>query len=785
LVPGGCIAHVLHQAGIPFVLASQVPLSKEGSELLVGEFYGGLLWGEHPSALMHRVRRTLHGLLGASTHDWASLVVYEALPPDLPSQLEEARHRQAAAANNVSLERIDSALHDSKGYVEATSALFKTLQRLPTEGRFAMEGLGLRASSFKRLAQAEFKIAEQSGCESPMKHALESANYLNEALYHYEQAVSGFLVDTGKPVQRLASLHWVLVQQLCLSAVLRKEAPDGAEATARMSARAYLEHPDLREQAWARGSLAELELLALLRASSDKSQESMIQKLKTQAQTHVRELVRLARRLNYPFLVDSTFRQFRRYVDWWGTTRLRDVVCGQHVDEPSWAANGFISIAEELAQLLGENSAQQEVRPPSRTGDVATSSGRENSEPAPARVPPKGKPTAAQALLRRDSAPAATAGKSTRVNDEGERSHISKKEGPFIDLEMLPAGHGDCLWIEYGEGSKISRVLVDCGPPETFEPQLKPRIERQPQGERQFELFVMTHIDADHIGGGIPFIEAAKGLEVTFGDVWFNGWGQIKDYGFLGAKQGEIFSALLVKDGWPWNQWRDGHAIVLEGDGLPTCTLPGGMVLTLLSPTADKLKKLALKWKKEIKALGLEPGEGDKMLARTTVSTSTDVPALAKKPFKPDTAENNGSSITLLAEYGGKSILLGADCHAPLLATSIKTLLKQRGLPKLKIDAFKVPHHGSQNNLDETVMRQIDCRNYLISTNGAVFKHPDREAIARIIYFGGESPRLYFNYRSDLNEVWARSDLQKKYGYTAVYPEPTKPGLSVALGGDA
>jgi len=800
LVPGGSIAHVLHQAGIPLVLASQVPLSKEGSVLLVREFYGGLLWGENPWVLMHRVRTMLHGLLGASSHDWASLVVYEALPPDLPTQLEETGYLQAKAANNVSFERVDRALQDSVGYAAATGTMFETLKRLPTEGRFAMEGLGLRASSFKRLAQAEFRIAQQPGCDSPVHHALESAKYLHEALHLYERAVSGFLVDTGKPVQRVASLHWVLVQQLCLSAVLRIEAPEGAEATARMSARAYLEHPDPREQAWARGSLAELELLALLRAPTDQSDRSAFQQSRKEAQTHVRELIRLARRLDDSFPVESTFKQFRRYVDWWGTLLLENVIKSLDLDdrgileadrqqlwgktEASWVADGVVGVAQELAVMLDEKGAADRTEHAARPY---------YSGPAgPAATSGKSGPESAPVQLRQESASTQQDSAATRVGShltggqlgarKGARhSPELAREGPFITIEMLPAGHGDCLWIAYGEGDKTYRVLVDCGTPETFEPQLKPRIERVPQHERHFELFVMTHIDADHIGGGIPFVEAAETLGVTFGDVWFNGWAQIKEYGFLGAKQGEIFSALIVKHGWPWNKWQEGKAIVLEGDGLLTRALPGGMVLTLLSPTADKLRKLALKWKKEIKALGLEPGEGDKMLAKPTVSTSTDVPALAKEPFESDTAENNGSSITVLAEYGGKSVLLGADCHAPLLANSIKILLKQRGAPKLKIDAFKIPHHGSQNNLDETVMGQIDCSNYLISSNGKVFKHPDRQAIARTIYFGSGSPRLYFNYRTSINEVWGRPDLQEKYGYTAVYPEPGKEGLLVTL----
>jgi hypothetical protein len=192
-VPGGSIAHVLHQAGIPLVLASQVPLSKDGSVLVVREFYRGLLWCENPWVLMHRLRTALHGRLGANSHDWASLVVYEALPPNLADQLEHAEYLQAKAASDVSFAKVDAVLASS-GYDDATRALVETLKKLPTDGRFAMEGLGLRASSFKRLAQNEFRIAEQPGCESPVRHALKSAKYLHQSLHYYGQAVRGFLV---------------------------------------------------------------------------------------------------------------------------------------------------------------------------------------------------------------------------------------------------------------------------------------------------------------------------------------------------------------------------------------------------------------------------------------------------------------------------------------------------------------------------------------------------------------------------------------------------------------
>jgi hypothetical protein len=207
------------------------------------------------------------------------------------------------------------------------------------------------------------------------------------------------------------------------------------------------------------------------------------------------------------------------------------------------------------------------------------------------------------------------------------------------------------------------------------------------------------------------------------------------------------------------------------------------MQLTLLSPTPVQLKKLAPMWTRELKRYGLEPGsrvDYSKFL-KGKPSTSTDVDQLADTPFSGDAATPNGSSIALLAEFGGAAVLFGADAHAPVLVESIRTLLQQRGAKRLQLDAFKVPHHASQNNLNKDLLDLIDCKRYFVSTNGAHFSHPDRQAIGRIIKYGGDRPTLYFNYKSKYNDVWARPDLQEKHQYSAIYPEGDAVGAAVPL----
>jgi hypothetical protein len=155
---GASLAHALHLAGIPLVVASQFPLSKEGSVAVVGTLYQGLLWGKNPWILLHRIRSDLHAHFAANTHDWASLVAYEALPGNLDAQLEEVRYYQGKQANKVALGHMERAIpkgetvpqpDDLGNHNRLAQAVTGTFDKLPMDGKFSAECLGLRASSHK------------------------------------------------------------------------------------------------------------------------------------------------------------------------------------------------------------------------------------------------------------------------------------------------------------------------------------------------------------------------------------------------------------------------------------------------------------------------------------------------------------------------------------------------------------------------------------------------------------------------------------------------------------
>ncbi len=347
---------------------------------------------------------------------------------------------------------------------------------------------------------------------------------------------------------------------------------------------------------------------------------------------------------------------------------------------------------------------------------------------------------------------------------------------------MLPAREGDCLWIRYGDAKKPHQILIDGGRAATAK-ELKARFAKLPANQKSFELLIITHVDRDHIEGVLSLLEDPK-LSLRFKDIWFNGYDHLQDVALetFGAVQGERLSAALIKGQLPWNvKWKR-KAVCLPKKGLKSLKLAGGLTLTLLSPDREKLTKLIPVWEKECKKAGLIPGIGSKPSELKGIESfgGIDIEQLAASPFHDDGGAPNGSSIAVLAQYKKKKVLLAGDAHADRLIASIKTLKKSA--KRLKLDAFKVAHHASEHNLSAELVKLLDCRRYLVSTNGSYFKHPTAAALARLVKFGGKNATVFFNYNTKYTKPWNKDTWKTKYGYDVVFPEKkTNGSLTVAL----
>ncbi|MDO9167396.1 MAG: hypothetical protein Q7U13_14945 [Rhodoferax sp.] len=399
-------------------------------------------------------------------------------------------------------------------------------------------------------------------------------------------------------------------------------------------------------------------------------------------------------------------------------------------------------------------------------------------------------------------------------------------------IEMLPAAHGDCLWIEYGSGQQARRILIDGGPAHTY-PALRERILHLPADERHFELLIITHIDADHIEGVVRLLQDAETLNCRFERIWFNGREQL-DQVFdpagapLGALQGEMLGVLIAdyerRTGRQvWNAGLpDALAAIDRAAGtLPVVDLPGDCRMTLLSPDHERLLELKDRWRDELRKAGVASGDeaalrhaleaarnlrplgdvlgadGESIEGRFELPDPAghdlasglddtlgggDGEAGADAPFGGDASRANGSSIAVLLEYPKEQpevrFLLAGDAWPSVLEASVNQLVPGPD-KRLSLTGFKLPHHGSVANMSASLLGKLRCQHYLVSTSGAVFRHPHARALDLLLseHAGQGKPRLHFNYLTETTLAWSDPADQQTRRYEAFHPK----GLSLLL----
>jgi len=365
---GATFLHDLHRSGVPFVVGSQFPLSMEGSVDLCQKLYEGLLRGDDPRQLLADLRLRLHSRFAERNHDWASLVVYAAFPPDLNRQLEELRYRQGRRALNVAISHFDEVMQQwpatsdggpvppapapsdqlpQAGEAPATppppreqttpnnppsspgqtveTEINKLIERIksaaalvPDEGRFRIDGLALVAVAEKRVAEALFKI----GRPDKLDKLDLSLDYLEKAAAHYDRSFDeGVRYDDAEAV--MAPLHWSLTQQLSLWLALgRASKPGKLATTARFIADQDMDVGRPQAETWALTTLLELDVIDAWLAAKDET-DNQPKEVTEPLAALAERTARLLRSPDNADAVYSTRRQLARYTRWWWTDDFR------------------------------------------------------------------------------------------------------------------------------------------------------------------------------------------------------------------------------------------------------------------------------------------------------------------------------------------------------------------------------------------------------------------------------------------------------------------------------
>lgn len=325
-------------------------------------------------------------------------------------------------------------------------------------------------------------------------------------------------------------------------------------------------------------------------------------------------------------------------------------------------------------------------------------------------------------------------------------------------LEAVPARYGDCLLLHYGTSAKPGLALIDGGPTQVWKPFLEPRL-RALQGKRgagfKIDLMMVSHIDDDHVLGLTDFTKAWKEVKASgqkwpypVAEVWHNSFERIsnaKDLNAVTASVTASTGAAAVDE------------VDLEEHGIEsTDTARAGLKVLASVNNGKKLRD-------DVKALGLaantnkgfgglvRPGAGQSVPFKLGPTLTLHVAGpLAKqleklqlmfaRDLKPedalaayaDESVPNLSSIAVLAGYKGKTMLLTGDARGDYLIEGLRQEGLLDGKGKLHVDILKMPHHGSDRNVEAAFFRDITADHYVASADGT-FGNPDRATMEMLI----------------------------------------------------
>ena len=334
-----------------------------------------------------------------------------------------------------------------------------------------------------------------------------------------------------------------------------------------------------------------------------------------------------------------------------------------------------------------------------------------------------------------------------------------------IEFKVYQVKCGDCFYLRYITESKVINIFVDAGYSGTYKKTFRNDVKDIVERGEKIDLFVITHIDQDHISGIKPFLKEFGIDNVEM--FWFNHYDKLN----ISAQTNE--TEISVKEGISLRDYfqmkgRD-MCEIIAGDEL---AISDEIKFKILSPSVEGLGKFKDSWKEEEKKYEYE------ISSKKSSDYNKTIEELLLNTFNEDNDIANGSSIAFLLEIGGFKCLLTGDAHPSVIYDSLQKLGYSKVAP-LKIDFMKVPHHGSKHNLSNALLEIIDCQKFIFSANGINRDYlPNKETIARIICNSTRSMHkgitLLFNYDNECLRSIRTNAEELKFNFNCEYSNHLK-----------
>ena len=346
-----------------------------------------------------------------------------------------------------------------------------------------------------------------------------------------------------------------------------------------------------------------------------------------------------------------------------------------------------------------------------------------------------------------------------------------------MELYCYQAECGDAIRISFvGNDKKRHNIFLDSGYKRTYNKILKEEINTLIKREEKIDLWILSHIHNDHIGGVIEYIKAINNGELD--DItkeWFYNLPQEVSKKRqndiislpMSIAQSDIISEYLTQN-------KDGQNDITTD--INTYNIYG-MKISILSPTPLVIEDLRNKYRKNIFPKKNEVDEVSFPISVFSNDYNKKLEEFNIEEYNEDNSLENKSSIAALFEFQNKKILWLADSHSSIVLNS----LKQKGYSiknPLICDYVILSHHASKGNNNIELFSVLKCFNYIISSSGNnKYNLPNKEVFARLLRNTNREKKkysLYFTYADDiLKNIFQvdGTDCEEKWNFRVVYSQ--------------
>ena len=364
----------------------------------------------------------------------------------------------------------------------------------------------------------------------------------------------------------------------------------------------------------------------------------------------------------------------------------------------------------------------------------------------------------------------------------------------MLNIRTVQAAFGDSLILEFGAAAQPRYVLIDGGPKGVYENDLEAVLKSIKAAGHDLDLVVLSHVDNDHVVGLLDYFsnleeEVANGTATLprAKGLWHNSFadtiGKGNDIqmqlqtaigtaaatmtdaskGFLAIGEGRQLRIRAFQLGVPLNAPVQGNTVTVNAAAAPVQL--ANLTLRVVGPTEANLDALRKEWVKWL----------DKY--KDKIKTDPQVAKMADKSIP------NLSSIVLWAEADGKTLLLTGDARGDFVIEGLEDAgIKKKGKP-LAMDVLKLPHHGSNRNVDQAFFRTLTAKTYVVSADGT-HDNPDLDTLGWIATAAkqrNEKVTIWATNQTTATKAFQQKFKVSEYPYTIRFRNPASHSMDLPL----